>query len=379
MENKEYVLETQKDDRDYDVSRFIPYKEDIKDVEFMLDLPNMDIILKQYHGSCVGHAFALAKSICEYQHTHKWIDYDPYVIYGTRYEDQHDGVGMQLRWGANVLYKEGAFLRRDFGEVEEMPELKKLVDNFKKNNPDLVEQAKNSRIEGYAFPATTYFTPIKTALKAGMPVVASIDAWNGMGGVDGIIKRTNKPKKYERHAVCIIGWRIIEDETYWIIANSWGKHKGYRGLLFFDAKRKIHSAISISDTITPIKKKCERIEFIIGSYEFTADGEVKEFDTAPYIKEGRTYLPVRFVAENLGASVEWNAGNGVATIRSEEAVIVISDRSNIISINGKCTKMDVCPEISNGRMMCPIRYISEALNCDVQWDAKNKKVCILAL
>lgn len=379
MENKEYVLENQKDDRDYDVSRFIPYKKDIKDAEFILDLPNIDIILKQYHGSCVGHAFALAKSICEYQHTHKWIDYDPYVIYGTRYDGEYDGVGMQLRQGANVLYKDGAFLRRDFGEVEEMPELKRLVDNFKKSNPYLVEQAKNSRIEGYAFPATTYFTPIKTALKAGMPVVASIDAWNGMGGVDGIVKRKDKSKKCERHAVCIIGWRIIEGETYWIIANSWGVHKGYRGLLFFDAKRKIHSAISISDTITPIKKKCECIEFIIGSSEFTADGEVKTFETAPYIKDGRTYLPVRFVAESLGASVEWKAETGKAIIRSEEAVISIQNGSKIININGVDVNMDVAPEISNNRMMCPIRFIAESLNCEVEWDAKNKKVCILAL
>lgn len=379
---KAYTIleETEPDPRDYDIARFVPGQDTIEDVEFILDLPSMDIILNQKNFySCAGHAYAMAKSISEYQKTHKWIDYDPYVLYGTRYDGEYAGEGMYLRQGVKVLKKEGAFLRRDFGKEAEMPELKAMVERFKKDHPQLVEQAKASCIEGYASLATTYHTPIKTALKAGMPVVISIDAWGGMGGTDGIVKKTHGSGRAGRHAVCLVGWRVIDGDTYWIIINSWGTDEGYKGLLFFDARRDIYNAFSISDVITPIKKKCKRVEFVIGSSEFTADGEVKAFETVPYIRNGRTYLPVRFVAENLGASVEWDAETGTATIRSEEAIITVSDRSNVITINGKETKMDVTPEIVSGRMMAPIRFIAQALNCAVGWNEKENKAVITAL
>jgi spore germination protein len=49
------------------------------------------------------------------------------------------------------------------------------------------------------------------------------------------------------------------------------------------------------------------IEFFIGDNKARVDGEVKYFDAPPYIYEGRTYIPLRFLAENLGALVGWKA------------------------------------------------------------------------
>jgi hypothetical protein len=46
----------------------------------------------------------------------------------------------------------------------------------------------------------------------------------------------------------------------------------------------------------------------------TVNGEPREVDVAPYIKEGRTMLPARWVAEPLGATVEWNNDTKQATI-----------------------------------------------------------------
>lgn len=373
--------ETERDPRDYDLTRFVPYREDISNIEFMLDLPDMDIILDQGHyGSCGGFALALSLSIYLYQRTHKWIDFAPYIFYGTRYDDDYQGKGVYMRQLIKVLYKEGAFFRRDCDIEEEMPELKKLVEDFKAEHPDLVEQAKAFCPEGYAFIERKKVEGIQTALESRMGIIISIDVAAGMGNIPGgFIDYDRNFSDTERHCVTVAGWVIHNDRPYWIIPNSWGADKGYRGFLFFDSKRKIYDVITYSDTIIPIKNKCKRIEFVIGSSEFTADGEVKTFETVPYIKNGRTYLPVRFVAENLGASVEWNAETGTATIRSEEAIITISDRSDILTINGEDTKMDVTPEISNGRMMAPIRFIAEALNCAVGWNGKENKAVITAL
>lgn len=373
--------ETERDPRDYDLTRFIPYRETISNIEFMLDLPDTNIILDQgRYGACGGFALALSLSIYLYQRTHKWIDFAQMIFYGTRYDDDYQGVGVYLRQLIKVLYKEGAFFRRDFNIMEEMPELKRLVKQFKENNPDLVEQAKIFCPEGYAFIERKKVEGIQSALEARMGVIMSIDAAAGMGNIPGgYIDYDMKFSNTKRHAVTPTGWCIHNDRPYWIIPNSWGEDSGDRGILYIDCKRPIYDVITYSFDIVPVKTKRKRIEFVMGSSEFTADGEVKTFETAPYIKNGRTYLPVRFVAENLGASVEWNAETGTATIRSEEAIITISDRSNVLTINGEATQMDVCPEIANGRMMAPIRFIAQALNCTVDWEKKENKAVITAL
>lgn len=369
------------DPRNYEISRFVPGRHPIDDVEFMLDLPETEIVMRQYGGSCVGHAYAMAKKISEYQKTRKWIDVDPYWLYGTRYDGDYKGKGMMIDQPAKTLYKQGAILTRDFNRTSyEMPAIMEDVKDFNEKHPELLEAAKDLKIEGYAYIDPRNEEEMKTALKAGMPVVVSINAWSGMGGSEGIVHcNTKSGSDVGRHAVCVVGWVTRKDRPYWIMINSWGVFQGYKGLVFWDSMRKIYEAVSITDTITPVKAKCERISFSPNSTGFIADGELKQFDVMPYIKKNRTYMPIRFIAEHLGASVEWNADTGVATIRSEEAVLTITHKSKIMTINGVDYKMDVQPEIVDGRMMAPIRYIAELLNCTVNWDPTNNMVYITAL
>lgn len=56
------------------------------------------------------------------------------------------------------------------------------------------------------------------------------------------------------------------------------------------------------------------IEFFIGSNKAMVDGKATYFDTTPYIKEGRTYVPLRFLSETLGAEVGWNSSKGEVNI-----------------------------------------------------------------
>ena len=131
-------IETQPDSRNYNISRFVPGEDKIDNKEFMLPIPELDVILNQHnYGACVGHSFAIAKSILEYIQSNKWIDFDPYLIYGTRYANEYTGVGMYSWQGARNLYKEGAFLRRDFNVQEEMPQLMSTVNDWKNNNKRL--------------------------------------------------------------------------------------------------------------------------------------------------------------------------------------------------------------------------------------------------
>lgn len=362
------LINKEKDPRDYNISMFIPGEDVIEDEEYCLNLPELNIILNQYQfNSCVGHSFAIAKSILEYNRTNKWLDIDPYAIYGTRYSGEYEGMGMYPYQGAKVLLKEGAFLRRDFGIQEEVPQLIDTLKEWKLNNPDKVKLAKDLVISAYYYVYSD--NQIKKSLKNGMPISAAYPIYDNFYDVgdDGIVSMyTSKNKLEGYHQMTIVGWT---KDNYWIVVNSWGTNRGLKGIYLIPFNYKYDSAIVVSDTITPIKYKAKEIEFIVGSKSFTVDGETKEFDSIPYIKNDRTYVSVRFITEALGASVEWLNDTQEVIIRSEECNLRLQIGSKKFIVNDEDIDWnDVAPEIVNDRTMLPIRLIAEYLNCKVLWD-----------
>lgn len=108
------------------------------------------------------------------------------------------------------------------------------------------------------------------------------------------------------------------------------------------------------------------VSFSIGSQIYTVDGVAKVMDASPYIKEGRTYVPVRYLALALGVS-EDNIGfeNGVVTLTKGDAVVKMTLGSKTITVNDQAQTMDVAPESNNGRTMLPARYVAEAFGAQV--------------
>lgn len=397
MSEKEILLdgvvrEENPDPRDYKVARFIPNQDMIQEKEFCLDLPdNLNITKDQsWYSACVGFAFSTAVSIITYQKTHKWIDFDPFVIYGTRTD--YFGKGMYLRDAADIVYTEGAFFTRDFGIRQEVPQITQTVKKFKKEHPDLVEYAKTFCVEGYAFCDTD--EDVKIALKNGMPVLVAYDVEGSMYNPDknGYVKYPQKGKYYGSHCMVIVGWT---SDNHWIVLNSWGSGENGKGALYIDFRELRTTTISLSDNIVPIKNKCGVIELTIGSKIATIADTVEDLrnpqkrkdvtlEVAPYIKNNRTFIPVRFVADALGASVEWDAESGTATLRSEENIIKLTTNDKWMQVSDykpvvwKKTKMDTAPHIVNNRMFVPIRYIAENLNCDVEWNGETSTALIIA-
>ena len=102
-----------------------------------------------------------------------------------------------------------------------------------------------------------------------------------------------------------------------------------------------------------------------------------KFDSVPFLKYNRTYIPVRFITEALGASVEWIESEQKVIIRSEEALIEMQIGNKKYYVDGKEYINDVVPEIVNNRTMLPVRVIAEILNCEI--NKKNGIVIIKAL
>jgi titin len=121
------------------------------------------------------------------------------------------------------------------------------------------------------------------------------------------------------------------------------------------------------------------IKFYIDSQTYYVNGSEEYMDTVPVILEGRTLLPIRYVAQPLGASTQWNGAEQKVTITMGSTVIEMWIGNNEAYVNGAPTQIDpgnpaVTPIILDGRTMLPIRFVSENLNCDVNWDGAQQEV-----
>jgi hypothetical protein len=91
-------------------------------------------------------------------------------------------------------------------------------------------------------------------------------------------------------------------------------------------------------------------------------------EVAPYVKDDRTMVPLRVVAENLGARVDWNSSeNRVDLVRNLEKVSLWIGKAEALK-GGQPVTFDVSPEVTDGRTFVPLRFVAEALGARVEWD-----------
>jgi alpha-tubulin suppressor-like RCC1 family protein len=139
--------------------------------------------------------------------------------------------------------------------------------------------------------------------------------------------------------------------------------------------RMTNNAATVTETeatqepITPAATSTLR--FAIGSASFTNNGISVTSDVAPFIDPAtnRTMIPLRAIAEGLGAIVDWDdATRTVHIFRNGEMVSLTIDMP---LPDGMGTAI-----ILNGRTFVPLRYVSEILGAEVHWDEANQAVYI---
>ena len=109
---------------------------------------------------------------------------------------------------------------------------------------------------------------------------------------------------------------------------------------------------------------------------FTAIDELQIPDTAPYIENGRTMVPLRFVSEAFGAQVDWNAETQTATITSGENVVAFTLGNKNYTANGVVKESETEAKLVNGRTMIPLRATVEALGKQVMWYGNAQLILI---
>lgn len=99
-------------------------------------------------------------------------------------------------------------------------------------------------------------------------------------------------------------------------------------------------------------------------------------DARPQIISNRTYVPVRKTCESLGLSIDWNSKTETMTLTRDGVTIAHTMRSKIVYVNGNAVTFDT-PSINvNNRILMPIRMIAESIGATVEWDDPTRSVHI---
>lgn len=105
----------------------------------------------------------------------------------------------------------------------------------------------------------------------------------------------------------------------------------------------------------------------IDSKTILVNNEMDTLDVAPYVKDSRTYVPLRALAQSFGAEVNWDEKTGEITVDGNGTKVVLEVGKTTYTVNDNEKTMDVAPELDSaaGRTLVPVRFVAEALGYTV--------------
>lgn len=107
----------------------------------------------------------------------------------------------------------------------------------------------------------------------------------------------------------------------------------------------------------------------IGNKNVTVDENTIANDAAPLLRNDRTMVPIRIITETLGGKVDWNG-------MVKEVTLTIDGKEIKMTIGRTLEKYNVAPVIIDGRTFVPVRFVADELGVTVAWDDATKTVTI---
>ena len=118
------------------------------------------------------------------------------------------------------------------------------------------------------------------------------------------------------------------------------------------------------------------ISMKLSSNQATINQETIRLDQPPVIMNGRTFVPMRFISEALGASVKWEPQNKSIYFENGKKKGQLFLNQKKAFVNGQAIALDAAPFVSNGRTLVPVRFVCEVLGYTVEWNEPQKEVII---
>ncbi|WP_438349969.1 copper amine oxidase N-terminal domain-containing protein [Paenibacillus sp. FA6] len=107
------------------------------------------------------------------------------------------------------------------------------------------------------------------------------------------------------------------------------------------------------------------------------NGNPLSLSAKPIIQDGRMLIPLRGVFEELGAVVKWMPAEFIIEITKDNIYIMMKSGSNQIKVNEKTYSLDTSPNIKDGVTYVPLRFVSEMLGSKVKWVKDTNSAHIL--
>jgi hypothetical protein len=106
------------------------------------------------------------------------------------------------------------------------------------------------------------------------------------------------------------------------------------------------------------------------------NGILLSSEVAPQIIDGRTMLPLRAIGEALGLTVDFDASQNLAVLFGTNTFIAHQINTTQIIVNNETRTFDVASTIVGGRTLVPVRMLAEAIGAEVEWDAATRTAII---
>lgn len=127
----------------------------------------------------------------------------------------------------------------------------------------------------------------------------------------------------------------------------------------------------------PPEKEPLKITLALNKKEAQVGQKAVALDAIPYLRNGRTLVPLRFIAEAFGSQVSWDKSKQAVVIVSGAKRIVLSPGEPKALIDGKEFKLEAPAELVNGRSFVPLRFISESLGARVDFSSAKQEIYIV--
>ena len=118
------------------------------------------------------------------------------------------------------------------------------------------------------------------------------------------------------------------------------------------------------------------IEVYMGKNTGTVNGKSTTLEQGAMITNGRTLVPLRFITEAMGATLVWDAVTRTANITLAGNKIALTIDKTVAKVNGYDVTLDAPAAIVNGKTLVPLRFVAESMGATTAWNAILKKVTV---
>lgn len=123
----------------------------------------------------------------------------------------------------------------------------------------------------------------------------------------------------------------------------------------------------------------QEVVFKVGEKNYYVNEKTFPMDASPFIAQGRTYVPLRYLALALNVAekdILWDKNTKTVLLTKDGVELRLTVGSRTITVNGQAKDMDVAPVIRDGRSYLPARHVAEALGYRVEWNQQNRTVLL---